>query len=255
MEFNLDITYFSLVFMRMFGFIFLNQIFGRGGIPNTFKTGLTLVLSVVVYGLLPQKDIQILGGIDLAILVIKEVSIGFTVGYIIESFFGVIPTGGTIMDMQIGLAMSQIYNPQVNLSMGISGTFLHIMAYMYFFSAGGHIALIRIFITSYELIGIADFIIVENLFINMYRLFSQMLILSVKLAMPLIVIQMILQAAVGVLMKAVPQINVFSVNIQLKIVVGLFIIIVLVPTFASFIERLMILMLDNIENNLSLLVN
>ena len=40
---------FTLVLMRMSGFVFLNPIWGRKNIPALFKTGLTLLLAVTVY--------------------------------------------------------------------------------------------------------------------------------------------------------------------------------------------------------------
>ncbi len=87
----------------------------------------------------------------------------------------------------------------------------------------------------------------------MVELFRQVLILALKLSMPVMAVEIILEAGIGILMKAIPQIQVFSVNVQLKILVGLLLIIMLVPTFSTFIDNVVTLMFDTIRNSLSAL--
>jgi flagellar biosynthetic protein FliR len=67
-------------------------------------------------------------------------------------------------------------------------------------------------------------------------------------------VEIILESGIGILMKAIPQIQVFSVNVQLKILVGILLIFVLVPTFSTFIENVIVLMFDTLENSLSALI-
>lgn len=250
-----DITYFLLILARMSGCVFFNQIFGRGSLPATFKISLSLFFTVTVYGILPPAtDIVINTTIEYMVLVIKELFIGYIIGYIISSFFSIVVIGGEVMDMQMGMSMSKIYDPSSNVSSGITGSFLNIILIFLFFSANGHISLIKIFMTSCKLIEIGNFKIPQDLFRNMVEMFSQILILSLKLAMPLMAVEIILESGIGVLMKAIPQIEVFSVNVQLKIIVGLLLILMLVPTFSTFIDKILTLMFDQVRNSLSSLI-
>lgn len=255
MTFSGDFTYFLLIFARMSGCVFFNQIFGRGNLQSMFKISLSLIFAVTVYGILPPKaDIEINTVIEFAFLVAKELFIGYLIGYIMNMFFSTVVIGGEVMDMQIGLSMAKIYNPSSNMSMGITGSFLNIMLVFLFFSANGHLSLIRIFITSCNLIEPGHFEIPQDLFRNMVELLQQILVLSLKLAMPLVAVELIMEAGIGILMKAIPQIQVFSVNVQLKILVGFLLIMMLVPTFSTFIEKILILMFDQIETSLSALI-
>nr|WP_300090042.1 flagellar biosynthetic protein FliR [Sedimentibacter sp.] len=250
-----DITYFLLILARMSGCVFFNQIFGRGSLPAAFKISLSLFFTVTVYGMLPPvTDIVINTTIEYMVLIIKELFIGYIIGYIISSFFSIVVIGGEVMDMQMGMSMSKIYDPSSNVSSGIAGSFLNIILIFLFFSANGHISLIKIFMTSCKLIEIGNFKIPQDLFRNMVEMFSQILILSLKLAMPLMAVEIILESGIGVLMKAIPQIEVFSVNVQLKIIVGLLLILMLVPTFSTFIDKILTLMFDQIRNSLSSMI-
>ncbi|WP_019229717.1 flagellar biosynthetic protein FliR [Sedimentibacter sp. B4] len=250
-----DFTYFLLILARMSGCVFFNQIFGRGNLPSIFKISLSLFFTVTAYGMLPpQADIVVSTNIEYMFLIIKELFIGYIIGYIISSFFSIVVIGGEVMDMQMGMSMSKIYDPSSNVSSGITGSFLNIILIFLFFSANGHISLIKIFMTSCKLIEIGNFSIPQDLFRNMVEMFSQILILSLKLAMPLMAVEIILESGIGVLMKAIPQIQVFSVNVQLKIIVGLLLILMLVPTFSTFIDKILTLMFEQVRNSLSSLI-
>ena len=250
-----EFTYFLLIFARMSGCVFFNQIFGRGNLPTIIKISLSLMLAITVYGILPPAyDIVISSVLEYGIIILKEIFIGYIIGFIISMFFSVVVISGDIIDMQTGLSMSKIYDPQSNVSMGISGSFLNIFIILLFFSAGGHLSLIQIFITSCKLINIGSFTISQGLFLNMVEMFSQVLIFSLKLALPIIAVEIIAEAGVGILMKAIPQIEVFSVNIQLKLFIGLFLMMILVPSFSTFLANMLTMMFETIEDNLSLLI-
>ncbi len=255
MTFSGDFTYFLLILARMSGCVFFNQIFGRGNLPALLKTSISLFLTVTVYGMLPPEGNMVIGSIiEYVLFIIKEIFIGFLIGYIISLFFSTVVISGEILGMQIGMSMSQIYDPNSNISMGIAGSYLNVILILVFFSANGHLTLIHIFITSCKLIEIGNFSIPQNLFYNMVELFQQILVLALKLSMPIIAVEIILEAGVGILMKAIPQIQVFSVNVQLKIIVGLLLIMLLVPTFSTFIDNTVNLMFDTVENSLSALI-
>ena len=251
-----EFTYFILILARMSGCVFFNQIFGRGNLPTIFKISLSLMLTITVYGIIPPTDdIVISSVLEYGIIILKEIFIGYIIGHIIGMFFSIVVIGGEIIDLQIGMSMSKIYDPSSNVSMGISGSLLNAFIILLFFSARGHLSLIQIFITSCKLIDIGFFSIPQNLFLNMLTLFSQILILSVKLAFPILAVEIIAEAGIGILMKAIPQIQVFSVNIQLKLFVGLFLMVILVPSFSTFLENILTIMFETIENNLSLLMS
>jgi len=256
MAYEGEFTYFILILARMSGCVFFNQIFGRGNLPSIYKISLSLMLAITVYGILPPADnIVISSVLEYGLIILKEVFIGYLIGYIISIFFSIVVIAGEITDLQIGMSMSKIYDPSSNVSMGISGSLLNAFIILLFFSARGHLSLIQIFITSCKLINIGSFSIPQNLFYNMVEMFSQILILSMKLSLPILAVEIITEAGIGILMKAIPQIQVFSVNIQLKLFVGLFLMMILVPSFSSFLENVLTIMFETIEKNLSLLMS
>lgn len=252
---NINYTYFLLLLMRMSGCIFFNPIFGRNSIPIMVKTGLVLILTVTVYGAIGNVEgvVRIGSNIELIVLIFKELLIGFIIGYIMNLFFGIVALAGEVIGMQMGLSMSQIYDPSSNMSMGLAGTFLNIIMIFVFFAGNGHIQLIQIIMASCKIIEIGNFSIGAEVFKNLVEIFSQMLILSMKLSMSLVAVEIILEAGVGILMKAIPQIQVFTVNVQLKIIIGLILLVILIPSFTGFIEKMLVIMFDTIKSSLGMI--
>ena len=98
MTFSGDFTYFLLIFARMSGCVFFNQILGRGNLPNIFKISLSLFLAITTYYILPpESDIVILTTIEFILLIIKELFIGYLIGYIISLFFSTVVISGEVI--------------------------------------------------------------------------------------------------------------------------------------------------------------
>ena len=60
-------------------------------------------------------------------------------------------------------------------------------------------------------------------------------ILGVKLAMPILAAELMGQVGMGILMKAIPQINVFAINIELKVIIGLVMLLILLVPISGFL--------------------
>ena len=87
----------------------------------------------------------------------------------------------------------------------------------------------------------------------MGSLFSLILVYAVKMSLPVLAAGIITEVGVGLIMKAVPQINVFVINIQLKLIMGLLVILLMVPTLANFLEKIILFMFDYISKIFGLL--
>lgn len=255
MQLDYDFTLLFLIFMRMSGCILFNPILGRKNIPMIFNVGLSVMLTLFVYGLMPDTQAIQINSVAVYILVLfKELIIGFMIGYIINLFLTTLILAGEFMDMQIGLSMAKFYDPASNVSMPISASIINAMLMVIFFLSNSHLTLIEIFTHAGVALPYGDLQIPAEVFEQLALMFSKILVYAVKMSMPVLAAELIAEIGVGLIMKAVPQINVFVVNLQLKIIIGFGMIFVLIPPFAAFIERLFALMFDSINKMLSALI-
>lgn len=116
-----QITLFSLILMRMSGFILLNPILGRRNIPMQVKAGFIFILTVTVYSFSTGDAFDITNPLEYGLLLFKEFAAGYAIGFVTELFFFVITFAGYVMDFQMGMSMSTVYDPQSNAQVPITG--------------------------------------------------------------------------------------------------------------------------------------
>ena len=248
-----QITLFSLILMRMSGFILLNPILGRKNIPVQVKTGIIFVLTLTVYSFSSGEAFDISSPLEYGFLLLKEFAAGYVVGFVTELFFFVITFDGFIMDFQMGLSMSTVYDPQSNAQLPVSGSLLQTFYLMLFFAVDGHLALLKILLSSAEIIPYGGILLTQDLAAKMIDLFSECVLMGVKFAFPILAAEFLMEMGVGILNKIVPQINVFVINIQLKITVGLTLLVFLISPIGEFLSNLVTVMIKSIQEILTFL--
>jgi flagellar biosynthetic protein FliR len=254
MKLDYNYTLLMLIFLRMTGCIFFNPILGRRNLPGIVKIGLTLMLSLFTYRLTPDRSLQIHSFLVLFVSGLKELLVGFMIGYVIQLFLSVIVMGGEMSDLQVGISMSKVYDPQSDVSMPLSASLINAMYFLMFFATNAHLTLIQVFVKLGAVVPYGDGLQIKaSLFGGLASLLGQMLIYAVKLSLPMVAVQMIGEIGTGLMMRAVPQIDIFTVEIQLKILIGFLVMLILVPPYAAFLERLTALMFDRISSLYTLL--
>lgn len=86
----------------------------------------------------------------------------------------------------------------------------------------------------------------------MVELFAECTVLAVKLCLPVLAAELLGQLGMGILMKVIPQINVFSINIELKVVIGLVMVFMMIAPFSEFLLQTEVIMLKRLEEILKL---
>ena len=77
--------------------------------------------------------------------------------------------------------------------------------------------------------------------------------LSLKLAMPILVAELLGEVGMGILMKAIPQINAFVINIELKVIIGLVLLFLFLTPINEFLLGIESEMLDQIARALEVI--
>ena len=243
-----------LVFSRVLGIFAFNPILSRRNIPQIVKVVCCLLISMIVIMVRQPEPVETgtVIGVYLAML-LKEGFVGAVLGFITDMFFYSVQMSGEIMDMQSGLGMAKVFDPGTNLQMSIMGSFVSFMMYLYFFVINAHLTYIELFVKSFDIIPLGFEGINPDLGISIVEYFSVVLTLVLKIAMPLIVSQTILQFCVGVLMKSVPQIQIMVINIQLKVGFGFLILFLVAVPLSDLIEKFMNTWLETLEGVLPLI--
>ena len=240
-----SLTTFLLVFVRITTMIAFNPILTRKNVPRQITVGLSLLITVLVSANVPT--VSGITPMDVTFLMISEAFIGFASGYIFRLFYYMIYFAGDILDMQFGLAMSKVFDPSSSLQISLSGRILEILFVLYFFSTGSHLVLIRIFATSYQIIPIGEGINLLSGASFVIEAFFSSFILITKLIVPFVITEFVLEVTMGVLMRLIPQIHVFVINIQLKILLGISLLFLFAQPVSAFLDKYLIIILETTE--------
>ena len=219
----------------MTGCVAFNPLFGRRGVPSLVKAGLILLLSLSAFAITTvgvEAPSTLLG---LALMFLMELFLGYVLGLIINLFFYIPVMAGSVIDMQMGLSMASTYDPASGIQVTATSTLLNVLMSLLFFAANGHHTLIRIFLASGRVVPFGTVALGEDFYGAMIQIFLDCTLLGVKLAMPILAAELMGQVGMGILMKAIPQINVFAINIELKVIIGLVLIMLMLFPFSQFL--------------------
>lgn len=247
------LTLFLLITARMTGCVAFNPLLGRRGIPSLVKAGLILLLSVSVFSITTVQVEAPSTLLGLALMFLMEMFVGYALGLVINLFFYIPVMAGSVIDMQMGLSMASTYDPASGIQVTATSTLLNVLMSLLFFAANGHHTLIRIFLVSGRVVPFGAVALGENFYGAMIQIFLDCTLLGVKLAMPILAAELMGQVGMGILMKAIPQINVFAINIELKVIIGLVLIMLMLFPFSQFLLEAETQMLITLQQILPLM--
>lgn len=232
-----EVTLFFLILARMSGFILFNPLFGRQSLPGLVKSGLILLMSFTTLSMTAYRP-EVPGTIlEFAVHLLLELGVGYLVGFVMNLFFYIPLLGGETIDIQMGMSMGRTYDPSSQASTTVTASLLNVLMMLLFFAANGHHTLLRIMMTSGEIVPFGQVAFGQDVYWSIVELFIECTVMAIKLCMPILAAELLGQVGMGILMKVIPQINVFAINIELKVIIGLSLVLILMAPFGDYLLR------------------
>jgi len=238
---------FMLVFTRMGALMFSMPIFGSSAIPVHARVGLVALTSYLVFTVapLPALDTSI-STWQFALLLSGEVAVGLTIGFATQLVFTAVQVAGQTIGFQMGFAIVNVMDPVTNSQVSVTAQFKNILALMIFLSISGHHWLIFASARSFELIPVLGFAPSNGLVEMMIDLTRNVFVMAVKIGAPVMATLFLLNVALGLVARTVPQMNVFIVGFPLQIGMGLFMIGITAPVFFHLFRSSMLELYANV---------
>ncbi|HEX2937551.1 MAG TPA: flagellar biosynthetic protein FliR [Ruminiclostridium sp.] len=224
--FGIQLNLFLLVFMRMSGAFIFNPILGRENIPMQIRAALGFVCALVVTPTLTDIKVEINSLVQLVVMSLGELLIGLSLGVIVSIIIYVVQLAGELIDAQMGLAMAQMYDPRTGVNMPLFGILFNIIMIFCFFLSGAHLSLITFVSDSFRLVSPGAVVPTQQSMHFIVALGKDYFELGFRIAIPVTAVEVISQLSIGMLMKAVPSINVFTIGMYVTALVGIIIIFV-----------------------------
>ncbi len=243
-EYTFDLRtfeYFLLILVRISCFVFVAPFFGSREFPRRVKVGFSLFMAIILINLIPTPTYSYETEVGFAILVLKEGITGLLIGFAANICNSIILYAGTIIDTDIGLSMAMIFDPSSGAQVTVTGNLYQRVILLLLIVSNMHQYILRALVDSFELIPIGKQVFqTEVLTLAMIKFCTDLFVIAFRIVLPVFACIMILNAVLGIMAKVAPQMNMFAVGIQLKLLVGLavlFLTVILLPDIANFIFR------------------
>jgi flagellar biosynthetic protein FliR len=241
---------FLLAATRLSGVFIFNPILGRRNIPGILKVGLALIVGIGISQSLDTAVPKIDSLLTFVAIVAKELLVGFGIGLIMNIFMSAFIIAGEQTDLQMGLSMGKIYDPSSNVSMAITSTVYNILFTLIFFASNSHLTLIKLVADSCTTFPLGRDIFNVEAGKYIVLMFGDALTLALKIAIPVIAIEFLAEAGLGVMMRLVQHINIFSIGLQVKLAVGLLVVAITIPLMSNMIDSSMSYIFERIGDGI-----
>jgi flagellar biosynthetic protein FliR len=208
-----------LAMVRAAAWVFVCPPFGNRTVPTTVKVGLAAALALVVGPRLAEQAVPLEAG-PLLTAAVLQVAAGLALGFLGVLLFATFSFAGGLIDLVSGYSVAQLFDPGNSAPVSIFGQFYGVLATTLLFAIDGHLLLVRGFLTSFTAAPLTHLSIdtMAELLTGDIALFF---VAALEIAAPLLAALFLAEAALGLLSRAAPQMNVFQLGLPVKILVTL----------------------------------
>jgi flagellar biosynthetic protein FliR len=232
-----------LVSVRLGVVMIMTPVFSLISLPVHIRVLFVLALSAtLVSGMEPGFTAAAIDSPgSLALAAATEFALGSLLAFGLLAGFAAFQFAGRILDIQLGFGVAGLIDPTTRNQAPLLGTILNMTAVLTFFLMGGHRLLLRALAFSLRQVppgsalrGIPLHQVLEQ--------FGAMFVFATLLAAPVMTVVLLVDLAMAVMARTMPQMNVFIVGLPLKILVGLIVLAIslgfLEPAFTLVFEGL-----------------
>jgi len=215
-----------LVLARVGGLFVLAPIFGSLIAPVRARAALVFFVAVAMLPVLPlargEELVAAMSPLGLVGAVVGEVAVGAAIGLAAQYVFGGMQLAGQLSGIQMGTGLSNLVDPQTGGQLTTMAQWANVMALLVFLAVDGHHLLLRAVAESFALVALGGGLPAGDGIALLLMLAGGLFVIALKIAAPVMLLVLLVNAAMGVLAKVIPQLNVFIVGFPLNVAAGLF---------------------------------
>ena len=169
-------------------------------------------------------------------------------GFFANVAYYIINFSGQLLDMQIGFSMASQFDPISHSESTVSTSLYSYLIIVIMIITNMHHIFIRALIESFQIIKIGEVYISPGLYRLMMQFVTDYFIIGFRIVLPVFATILMVDTLLAVLVKVAPQMNMFAIGMQIRIFVGLIVLILIIsfiPSVADSIFREMVTMLKS----------
>ncbi len=223
-------------FVRMLALVSTAPIFGEAWVPRQVKVAVAVMLTFVIaptLGALPAVPVVSAGGVW---IVLQQVLIGAAMGFSMKLVFTAVLAAGEYIGLQMGLSFASFFDPMSHGSTMVVSRLLNMLAMLIFLALDGHLLMVNALAESFSTLPVTEGRMAAGGWLFLVLAAGDIFSSGLMLALPLVTALLTLNLAMGILNRASPQFSIFAVGFPLTLLAGIFMLQLLMPNLAAFLE-------------------
>ena len=226
-QLNILLPTYLMASCRVIGVVWFAPVLCSASVPRRIRIGIALALTLGLLPAIPHVDVLPMSIWQTSAAIAGEVVFGITLGLCANLVFVAAHWAGEMAGQQMGFTLSGLIDPQSGSQGSVVGDFYLILATVVFLLINGHHALIRGLQGTFESLPLMSVSLNRNLLDVFVGLLQSATVLSLQLAAPLLLTMLIVDIAIGVMSRVVPQMNVMIMAMSVRSAVGLVVLLLL----------------------------
>ena len=218
-----ELEYYLLILVRVVSFVGVAPFFNTNNTPRPLKIWFSAILAFLLYEVItPHVYVQYNTLLEYAACILKEMLTGVLIGFSANVAVMVTAFAGQLVDNNIGFSMAAQMDPTTQQNTTVTGYIYRYGFMLIFIVSGMYRYLVEALAETFTLIPVnAAVLNMELMYGSFLQMITQYVTLGFRIALPVFSVILILNGLLGVMAKVSPQMNMFSVGIQIKALVGL----------------------------------
>jgi len=231
-----DIIAGLLVLTRVSSMMLFLPVLGNKLVPAQAKIGLIGIISLLIFPIVRTALPEIPASpLALSLMAGQELLIGGMLALMAQLIFASVQLAGQIMSYQMGMAIANVFDPSTSAQIAIVGQLAVVLAMLMWLATGAHHALLLALVDSFTLFPMGHPWSFSG-WQGLSNATADMFTLGLRLSAPVLLLMLFAYAALGLLSRAVPQIQIFFVSFPITIGLGLLIFALSLPAFMSLLQ-------------------
>jgi flagellar biosynthetic protein FliR len=222
--------------LRISALLLAAPVFSLSALTVRIRVLLALALSVMVYPLFTWPDIDPLSPAGL-LEICNQLMIGVFMGLALQIVTAAVVVAGQTISNSMGLSMANLIDPNLG-NVPVVAQFLLIMSTLIFVSLGGHAMLLALILESFATLPVGSSLFGPQAYAQLVSWSSMIFLGALLTALPVMVTLLFISIGLGVVTRAAPSLNIFSVGLPATIVVGFVVLLLSLANIGSRIQWL-----------------
>ena len=227
----------SAPFLRVSAMLLIAPVFSASGVSVRFRVLLAVLIAALAAPIIPTPPTTDLFSASGLLMAIREVGIGFAIGFVLQLVFGAVVYAGQAVSMTMGLGFAMAVDPQNGVQVPVLSQMYVILATLLFLSLNGHLILIATVIDSYHILPANLSGIPVSSLGEVAALGSKVFASGISLALPAMAAMLMVNVTFGVITRTAPQLNIFAVGFPMTLMGGFFVLFINMPNLIAALSQ------------------